>query len=149
MKFLFDNVNNFSSQHASSNCRTFTLTNSLHIFNLHESCSYCSNPYHHVRNCLSLGQFSDFSYKQFNTPFSSLEFKSNSNFFFFNLEWSNHFDFSWQAKATGNFAPQCHELHHLEYLQFNNQSSHPSSYNYPPQLSSLEGTLKTYMQIID
>jgi hypothetical protein len=53
-----------------------------------------------------------------------------------------------KLKLRGNFAPHCHKLHHLEYPHFNNQSSHPSSYDYPLQLSSLEDTLKTFIQII-
>jgi hypothetical protein len=55
----------------------------------------------------------------------------------------------WQAHATGNYAPQLHKLHHPEYPQFNNSSSNPSSYNYPPKQSSLEETLKKFMQLID
>ena len=46
----------------------------------------------------------------------------------------------------GNHAPQVNELHHPEYLQFDNQFSTPSSCNYPPQDSSLEDTLKKFIQ---
>jgi hypothetical protein len=47
-----------------------------------------------------------------------------------------------------NFAPQVDELHHPEYLQFDNQfSSHPS-YDYPPKQSSLEETLKEFMELV-
>ena len=38
----------------------------------------------------------------------------------------------------GNYAPQSYELHHLEYPQFDNQSSIPSSCNYPPQESLVQ-----------
>jgi hypothetical protein len=55
--------------------------------------------------------------------------------------------FLWQAHATGNFAPQSHRLHHFEYPQFDNPSSNPSSYDYPPKQSSLEETLKELVQL--
>jgi hypothetical protein len=79
-----------------------------------------------------------------NTSFSSLGFESNSNFY--NLDWRNHSKFLWQAHAMGNYAPQVDELHHPKYPQFNNQFSTPSSFNYPPQDSSLEDTLKAFIQ---
>jgi hypothetical protein len=79
-----------------------------------------------------------------NINFSSPGFESNSNFH--NLDWSNHFDFSWQAQATRNYAHQYHELHHPKYLQFNHESSNPSSYNYPAPQSSLEDTVKAFVQ---
>jgi hypothetical protein len=47
-----------------------------------------------------------------------------------------------------NFAPQSYGLHYLEYLQSDNPSSNPLSYNYPPKQSSLEDTLKEFMQLI-
>jgi uncharacterized coiled-coil DUF342 family protein len=46
----------------------------------------------------------------------------------------------------GNCAPQFQELHHPEYPQIDNQSSHPSSYNYPAQKLSFEGTIKAFIQ---
>jgi len=79
-----------------------------------------------------------------NTNFSNLGFDSNSNFY--NSDWSNHSDFSWQAQAMGNCAPQYHELHHPEYSQFDNQSFHHSSYNYPAQELSFEDTVKAFIQ---
>jgi hypothetical protein len=79
-----------------------------------------------------------------NINISSPGFESNSNFY--NLDWSNHPDFSWQAQAIGNCAPQFYELHHLEYLQFENQVLHPESYDPLPQKSSLEDTLKEFME---
>jgi hypothetical protein len=80
-----------------------------------------------------------------NINFYSPGFEPNSNFY--NPDWSNHFDFSWQAQAIRNYAPQCHELHHLEYSQFDSQSSHYSSYNQSVPQSTLEDTLKAFMQI--
>jgi hypothetical protein len=56
-----------------------------------------------------------------NTNFSSLGLEANSNFY--NLEWSNHSDLSWQAQAMGNYAPQFDELQHPKYPQFDNQGS--------------------------
>jgi hypothetical protein len=79
-----------------------------------------------------------------NTNFSSLGFDSNSNVY--NSDWRNHPNFSWQAQAMRNCAPQYHDLHHPEYSQFNHQSSYPSSYNYPAQKLSLEDTLKAFIQ---
>jgi hypothetical protein len=57
------------------------------------------------------GQSSNFAYEQMNTSFSSPGFESNSNIY--TPDWSNHSDFSWQAHAMGNYAPQFHELHIL------------------------------------
>jgi hypothetical protein len=79
-----------------------------------------------------------------NINFSKPGFNSNSNFY--NPAWSNHSNFSWQTQATGNYAPQYHELHHPEYPQFDHQSSHPSSYNYPAQELSFEDTVKAFIQ---
>jgi hypothetical protein len=47
----------------------------------------------------------------------------------------------------GNYAPQFHELQHFGYSQFDNPSSIPSSYDYLPQQSSLEDSLKEFMQL--
>jgi hypothetical protein len=79
-----------------------------------------------------------------NTNFSSPGFESNSNVY--NSDWRNHPNFSWQAQAMGNCAPQYHDLHHPEYPQINHQSSPPSSYNYPAQRLSLEETLQAFIQ---
>jgi hypothetical protein len=80
-----------------------------------------------------------------NTNFSSPGFDSNSNFY--HRDWSNHSDFSWQAQAMGKCAPQFQELRHSEYPQFDDQSSHPSSHNYPASFSqsTLEDTVKVFM----
>jgi hypothetical protein len=76
--------------------------------------------------------------------FSNSGFDSNSNFY--NPNWSNHSNFSWQTQAMGNCAPQYHDLHHPEYQQFDHQSSNPSSYNYPGPTLSFEDTVKAYIQ---
>jgi hypothetical protein len=147
MDFYFDNCSNFFAQHASPSGRAPAPTNYPYSFNPYEPCSYCSDPYHSASNCPSWGEFCNLTCEQMNTNFSSPEFDSNFNFY--NSDWSNHPDFSWQAQAIGNCAPQFQELHYLDYPQFNNQSSHPSSYNYlaSPSQSTLEDTLKVFMEL--
>ena len=108
MSLLFNNF------YVSPSCKTPNPTNYPHNFNPHEPCSHYSNPYHSLGDYPHWGQFSNFSHEQMNTNFSSLGFESNSNFY--NPDWRNHSDFSWQAHATGNYAPQSPELHHPEYL---------------------------------
>jgi hypothetical protein len=112
----------------------------------HEPCSHCSSPYHSLGDCPHWGQFSEFSNEQLNTSFSSPGFESNSNFY--NPDWNNHSDFSWHDHATENFAPQVDELHFPEYPQFDNHFSSDSSHDYPPQTSSLEDTLKEFMDLV-
>jgi hypothetical protein len=103
MDFYFDDYNNFSTQYDSPSGRTPAPTNYPYSFNPHETCSYCSDPYYSASNCSSWGQFYNFLYEQMNTNFSSPGFNSNSNFY--NPNWSNHYDFSWQAQGMGNCAP--------------------------------------------
>ena len=83
-------------------------------------CSYCNSPYHDVRNCLTTGQFSNYSYEHMNRPFS----KPRNDLYFdsYNPAWSNQSNLLWQAQDPKKYAPQCHELHHQSYLQFNDQS---------------------------
>jgi hypothetical protein len=121
MDFSFDNYGHFYAQHASPSDRTPASTNYPHNFYPHKPCSFCSYLYHSSSNCSSWGQLSNFSYEQLNINFSSPGFESNSNFY--NSDWSNHSNFSWQAQATENYAPQYHELHHL--------NSHSSITNLP------------------
>jgi hypothetical protein len=47
-----------------------------------------------------------------------------------------------------NFAPQIDKLHNPEYPQFYNQFSSHSSYDYPSKQSSLEETLKEFMELV-
>jgi hypothetical protein len=94
MDFTFNNYSNFSAPYASPSGRTLAPTNYRHNFYPHESCSYCFIPYYHVSDCLAFRQFSNLSCEQMNTNFSNLEFDSNFNFY--NPDWSNHYDFSWQ-----------------------------------------------------
>jgi hypothetical protein len=111
-----------------------------------EPCSHCFSPYHSLGDCPHWGQFSNFSNEQLNTSFSSPGFESNSNFY--NPDWSNYFDFSWHDHTTKNFAPQVDKLHHPEYPQIDNHFSSHSSYDYPPEKSSLEDTLKEFMELV-
>jgi hypothetical protein len=96
----------------------------------HGPCSYCNSPYHHVRNCPTAGQFSNYSFEHMNRPFSRPEndFYSDS----YNPAWSNQSNFSWQAQDHGMYAPQGHELHHQSYSLFNDQSYY-SQYQETPQ----------------
>jgi hypothetical protein len=145
MDFSYDNYNNFSAQHASPSGRTPAPINYTHNFYPHKPCSYCSNPYHSSSNCPSWGQFCNPSYEQMNTNFSSPDFDSNSNVY--NSNWRNHPNFSWQAQAKENCAPQYHELHNPAYPQFDHKSSNnPSSYDRLPQRLSLEETLQAFIQ---
>ena len=76
-------------------------------------CSYCYNPYHHVRDCSTARQFSNYSYEHMNTLFSrpGNDIYSDS----YNPTWSNQSNLLWQAQAPENYAPQFHELHHQSY----------------------------------
>jgi hypothetical protein len=135
----------FSAQHASPSGRTPAPTNYPYSFNPYEQCSYCFDPYHSPINCPSWGQFYNFSYEQMYINFYSPGLDYDSNVY--NLDWSNHSDFSWQAQAMGNYGFQFQELHHPKYMQFENQVLHPSSYDPLPQKSSLEDTLKEFKEI--
>jgi hypothetical protein len=136
MSLLFNYFN------ISPSCRTLNPTN----FHPHKPYLYCFSPYHSLGDCPHRGQFSNFSHEQMNTSFSSPRFESNSNFY--NPDWSNHSDFSWHAHATGNYAPQVDELHYPDYSRFDNQFSSHLSYDYPPKQSSLEETLKEFMELV-
>jgi hypothetical protein len=103
MNFPFDNF------YASHSSRMPKSTNYPHYFHPYGPCSYCSNPYHSSGNCPT---WDNFSLEQININFSSSGSELNSNFY--TPDWSNHFDLSWQAHATGNYAPQFYGLHHLD-----------------------------------
>jgi hypothetical protein len=120
MDFHFNDFNNFSVQNASSICRTPSPTNYHQTFYPYEPCSYYSNPYHYSSNCSYWAQVSNSSYEQMNTNFTSPRLESNFNFY--NPDWSNQSDFSWSAQTTENYAPQFQELHHSDYPQFNHQA---------------------------
>jgi hypothetical protein len=102
----------------------------------HELCLACSSPFHNAGDCPHWGLFTNFSCGQLNTNFSDQGFESHSNSYTPNR--NNHSDVSWFAHATGNYALQSDELHHPEYLQFNDHSSMPTSYNHPPQESLVQ-----------
>jgi hypothetical protein len=106
--------------------------------NLHsyELCLGCSSPYHNSSDCPHWGQFSNFSYGQLNTNFFGQGFESHSNSHTPNGD--NHFEVSWYAHASGNYALHPEELHHPEILQFNTHSSMPSSDKHLPQESLVQ-----------
>ena len=120
----------FSNFSVSPSCRTLAPTNYLKNLHPHELFLGCFSPDHSSGDCPHWGQFFNFSYGQLNTSFSSQRFESHSNSYTPNR--NNHSNVSWYAHATGNYALQSDELHHLEYPQFNTHSSMPSSYNHPP-----------------
>jgi hypothetical protein len=82
----------------------------------HGRCSYCRNPYHHVRNCPSTRQFPNYSYGHMNTSFSRLG--DDDYFDSYNPTWGQQSNISWQAQDPGIHAPQFHELQHQSYQQF-------------------------------
>jgi hypothetical protein len=92
MNFPFNDFNNFYVQHVSHSFRAPTPTNYSQKFHSLGPCSYCFNLYHSSSNCPSWGQRSNFSYEQMNINFSYPGYEPNSNFY--NLDWSNHSDFS-------------------------------------------------------
>jgi len=66
----------------------------------HGPCSYCFNPYYHVRDCPEMRQFSNYHYEHMNTSFSrpGNDFHSDS----YNPAWSQHSNFSRQGlKGNG------------------------------------------------
>jgi hypothetical protein len=86
----------------------------------HGPCSYCFNPYHHVRDCPEMGQFSNYHYKHMNTPFSRPwnDFYSDSC----NPAWSQQSNFLWEAQTPDNYAPTLQERLQQAYSQFYDQS---------------------------
>jgi hypothetical protein len=79
-------------------------------------CSFCYDPYHHVRNCPSIRQISNniFGHKK-----TSLSRPGNDNYFdSYNPTWSQQSNISWQAQDPGIHAPQFHGLQHQSYQQF-------------------------------
>jgi len=85
-----------------------------------------------VRDCPTIGQFSELSTEQANATFSRLGNDPYSNFY--NLGWRNHPNFLWRAQANGNVAPQFNGLHNHAYPQSNNQFFHlPSNLHLPHQ----------------
>jgi hypothetical protein len=57
----------------------------------HGPCSYCFNPYHHVRDCPKMRQFSNYHYENMNTLFS----RSGNDFYSdsYNPAWSQQSNF--------------------------------------------------------
>ena len=103
----------FNNFNVNPSCRTPNPTNYPTNLHLHEPCLCCSSPYYSLGDCPHWGQFSNFSYGQINTNFSSQGFESHSNSYTSNQ--NNHSDVPWYAHAMGNYSPQVDELHHPEY----------------------------------
>jgi hypothetical protein len=79
-------------------------------------CSFCYDPYHHVRNCPSIRQISNNIFGHKNT---SLSRTGNDNYFdSYNPTWSQQSNISWRAQDPGIHAPQFHGLQHQSYQQF-------------------------------
>jgi len=91
------------------------------ILTPHGPCSYCYSPYHHVKECPTVGQFSNNFSEHMNTQFSRL--KNEPYCDSYHSGWSNQSDIPWQAQAPKSYAPQFHELYHPTYLQFNDQAA--------------------------
>jgi hypothetical protein len=117
----------------------------------HGPCSYCHSPYHHVEDCPTAEQFSNYSYEHMNTLFSILRNDPYSDSY--NPAWSNQSSISWKAQAPKNYAPQFHELYHQANPQFNDQATpqqqsqaeppHPMSSDFQDQMLKLENNLLT------
>jgi hypothetical protein len=79
-------------------------------------CSFCYDPYHHVRNCPSIRQISNNIFGHKNT---SLSRPGNDSYFdSYNPTWSQQSSTSWQAQNPGIQAQQFHGLQHQSYQQF-------------------------------
>jgi len=96
----------------------------------HGPCSYCYSSYHHVKDCPTVGQFSNYSYEHINTQFSRPRNEPYCDSY--HSGWSNESNISWQAQALENYAPQFRELYHQAYPQFNDQAVYPPSNFHPP-----------------
>jgi hypothetical protein len=91
-------------------------------------CSFCYDPYHHVRNCPSIRQISNNIFGHKNT---SLSRPGNDSYFdSYNPTWSQQSNTSWQAQNPGIQAQQFHGLQHQSYQQF---YDHPYSCQSAPQ----------------
>jgi len=96
----------------------------------HEPCSYCYSPYHHVKDCPTAGQFSNYSYEHMNTQFFGPRNEPYCDSY--DPAWSNQSNIPWQAQAPESYAPQFYELYHQTYPQLNDQAAYPSSNFHPP-----------------
>jgi hypothetical protein len=96
----------------------------------HGPCSYCYSPYHHVKDCLTAVQFSNYSYEHMNTQLSRPRNDPYSDSY--DPGWSNQSNISWHAQASENYALQFHELYYQAYPQFNDQAVYPPSNFHPP-----------------
>jgi hypothetical protein len=97
-------------------------------------CSFCYDPYHHVRNCPSIRQISNNIFGHKNT---SLSRPGNDSYFdSYNPTWSQQSSTSWQAQNLGIQAQQFHGLQHQSYQQFYDHAY--SSQSAPQQQCQVE-----------
>jgi hypothetical protein len=115
-------------------------------------CSFCYDPYHHVRNCPSIRQISNNIFGDKNTSLS----RSGNNSYFdsYNPTWSQQSNTSWQARNPGIQAQQFHGLQHQSYQQFydhacSSQSAPQQQYQAePPPLEFSEETIDMMKSLI-
>jgi hypothetical protein len=115
-------------------------------------CSFCYDPYHHVRNCPSIRQISNNIFGHKNTSLS----RSGNNSYFdsYNPTWSQQSNTSWQARNPGIQAQQFHGLQHQSYQQFydhacSSQSAPQQQYQAePPPLEFSEETIDMMKSLI-
>jgi hypothetical protein len=115
-------------------------------------CSFCYDPYHHVRNCPSIRQISNNIFGHKNTSLSRPG--DDSYFDSYNPTWSQQSNISWQAQDPGIHAPQFHGLQHQSYQQFydhacSSQSAPQQQYQAePPPLEFSEETIDMMKSLI-
>ena len=118
------------------------------ILTPHGPCSFCHDPYHHVRQCPSIRQISNDVFGHMNTSFSRLG--GGSYFGSYNLTWSQRSNLSWQAQFPGNPALQFHD-HSYSY-------PHKKCHEEPPSLkrfalekamAALDRTMSAYLSQVE
>lgn len=120
-----------------------------------EGCSLCGNQMHKAQNCPSLSSFTESSMEQVNA-FNDFRKQSGGPFSeTYNPGWRNHPNFSWrenQPVNQGGFTNQAHNQYPPGFRappqnQFSSSSqSTPQFVAQPRQQSSLEESLKAFMQ---
>jgi hypothetical protein len=112
----------------------------------HGPCSYCFSSYHHVKDCPTGGQFSNYFYKHMNTQFSRPRNEPYCDSY--DPAWSNQSNNSWQAqmlellgeinqvvKSQGQAIAKLEDQEKVEDVVFSWQDQAPESY--APQFHEL------------
>jgi hypothetical protein len=87
-------------------------------------CSFCHDPYHHVRNCPSLRQIFNNIFGHKNTQLSQP--RNNRYSDSSNPTWSQQSNLSWKAQFPGNLALQFHDhSYSYPYQQYQEESPFP------------------------